>query len=256
MPPETATWTDRGLVQPLGDTRFTDLRWFDRLDSTNTYALDAARAGAPEGLVVVADEQTAGRGRLGRRWESAPGASLLVSVLVRPDPDSAQTVTMATALALADAVENVAGFRPGLKWPNDLVVGDRKLAGVLAESDGSAVVVGAGCNVNWGELPAELAGTATSCDLEAGRSVDREALLVCFLHALDDQLDRLGQVAAEYRSRLETLGRRVRVERVDDEIQGEAIDLDADGALVIVADDGRRLSVHVGDVVHLRSMRS
>jgi len=252
MATDAATWSDRGLTDRLRGTRFTDVRWFEAIDSTNTYALEAARRGVSEGLVVVADEQRAGRGRLGRRWESPPGASLLVSVLVRRESGDAQPVTMATALALADAVGAVAGFRPALKWPNDLVVGDRKLAGVLAETDGTSVVVGAGCNVGWGALPDDVAATATACELESPHPVEREKLLVHFLHALDALLDHPERIAADYRSRLGTLGRRVRVERASDEVEGEAVDLEVDGALVVLTDDGCRVPIHAGDVVHLR----
>jgi len=227
------------------------------LDSTNRHLLDAARAGAPDRLVVVADHQTAGRGRLGRRWEAPPGSSLLVSVLLRDPPGAAPAPAMmpvmTAALALAHGVEATAGFAPALKWPNDLVVADRKLAGLLAERDGDAVVVGAGCNVNWAELPPELAETATACNLEAGRAVDRDALLAAYLHALADGLDAPGAVGRDYRARLATIGRRVRVERDPArDLVGEAVALDDDGALVVRADDGVRHTVAVGDVVHLR----
>jgi BirA family biotin operon repressor/biotin-[acetyl-CoA-carboxylase] ligase len=107
------------------------VEWFTTLDSTNRRALDAARGGAADGLVVVADEQTAGRGRLGRTWEAPPGSSLLVSVLLRREGDPGRAV-MAAGVALAGAVEEVAGVGAGLKWPNDLVVGEHKLAGLLA----------------------------------------------------------------------------------------------------------------------------
>ena len=113
-----------------------DVRRHADLDSTNRQAADLARAGAPEGVVVVADHQTAGRGRLGRVWDAPPGSSLLMTVLLRPALDAARLhlVTMAVALAAADACAEVAGFVPELKWPNDLVVQDRKLAGILAEA--------------------------------------------------------------------------------------------------------------------------
>src|SRR6476469_4959346 len=145
------------------------VRHFPEIDSTNRYLLDEARGGAADGLVAVADHQTAGRGRFDRRWEAPPGSSLLVSVLLRPTPpgdgpgdasaDGSHRAVMAVALALAEAVEAVAGVTPGLKWPNDLVVGDRKLAGLLAEREGDAVVIGAGCNVEWEAFPPELAAT-------------------------------------------------------------------------------------------------
>ncbi len=191
------------------------MRRFADIDSTNRYLLDEARGGAAGGLVAVADHQTAGRGRFDRRWEAPPGSSLLVSVLVRPAPhgERSHRAVMAAALALAEAVEEEAGVSPGLKWPNDLVVGDRKLAGLLAEREGDALVIGAGCNVEWDSFPPELADTATACNLEAGYTVDRDELLDRFLARLSALLDQLDAVPAQYRARLATLGRRVRVER-------------------------------------------
>ena len=235
------------------------VRHFAEIDSTNRYLLDEARRGAADGLVAVADHQTAGRGRFDRRWEAPPGSSLLVSVLLRPAPEGdaspagAHRAVMAVALALAEAVEAVAGVAPGLKWPNDLVVGDRKLAGLLAEREGDALVIGAGCNVEWEVFPPELAATSTACNLEAGRSVDRDALLDEFLTRLGTALDTLDEVPERYRARLATLGRRVRVERADDVLEGDAVDVTSDGALVVRRDDGTDEIVTAGDVVHLRS---
>ncbi len=160
---------------------------------------------------------------------------------------------MAVALALAGAVEDVAGISPEVKWPNDLVVGDRKLAGLLAEREGDALVIGVGCNVEWETFPPELAATATACNLEAGRSVDRDALLERFLARLERELDALDQVPERYRARLATLGRRVRVERAHDTLEGDAVDVTHDGALVVRRDDGTDELVTVGDVVHLRT---
>jgi len=231
-----------------------EVRWFDSLDSTNRYLLDEARRGAPEGLVAVADFQTAGRGRRGRGWVAPPGASLLVSVLLRPAlaPEQTPLVTMACGVAMVDAVARVAGFNPGLKWPNDVVVGDRKLVGILAERDGGAVVVGAGVNVEWRAFPAELAETATACNLEAGRSVDRRQLLDVFLAELDRRYAELDAVVGEYRARLETLGRRVRVEGPDGDVVGRAVGIGAAGQLQVEVDGGGAVEVRVGDVVHLR----
>src|SRR5205823_1731834 len=143
---------------------------------------------APAGLVAVAEHQTAGRGRQGRSWTAPPGSSLLMSVLLRPGirPERSHLVTAAVALAAADALEEVAGFRPGLKWPNDLIVDDRKLAGVLAEADGGAVVVGIGINLNWpDQLPQELAQGAVSANQVVGRAVDADAVLIRLLERLD-----------------------------------------------------------------------
>jgi BirA family biotin operon repressor/biotin-[acetyl-CoA-carboxylase] ligase len=233
---------------------FHEVRWFDSLDSTNRYLLDEARRGAPDGVVAVADHQTAGRGRRGREWVAPPGSSLLVSVLLRPSlaPERTQIVSMASGVAMVDAVERVAGFAPALKWPNDLVVGDRKLAGILAEAEGGAVVVGVGVNVNWHEFPTEIAETATACNLEAGRALDRRELLTAFLHRLGDLYADLGRVPGEYQRRLATLGHRVRVEQPGGEIVGRAVGVSESGALRVERDDGRAIEIHVGDVVHLR----
>jgi BirA family biotin operon repressor/biotin-[acetyl-CoA-carboxylase] ligase len=238
-----------------------EIRRFDSIDSTNRYLLDEARRGAPEGLVAVADHQTAGRGRRGRSWSAPPGSALLVSVLLRPFLPAARVhlVTMAAGLAVCEAVESIAGFAPALKWPNDVVVDDRKLAGLLAESEfgpdgaATAVVVGAGVNVDWPTPPPELADIATACNLVAGRPVDRDALLDAFLACLRTRLAMLDGIVVDYRARLSTLGRRVRVETATGTIVATAVDVGDAGELVIEDGDGTRSSVHAGDVVHLRA---
>jgi BirA family transcriptional regulator, biotin operon repressor / biotin---[acetyl-CoA-carboxylase] ligase len=235
------------------------IRRFAELDSTNRWVVEQARAGAPAGLVAVADHQTAGRGRRGRSWTAPAGSSLLVSVLLRPElaADETQVLTMATGVALVDAVERVAGVRAELKWPNDVVVGDRKLAGILAEADVGergdvrAVVVGVGCNVEW-DFPAQLARDATACNLEAGRAVDRGELLDALLAGLASRLDALVDVASAYRARLGTLGREVRVETERSTVEGVADDVDGRGRLIVTPPGRKPVTVSVGDVVHLR----
>jgi BirA family transcriptional regulator, biotin operon repressor / biotin---[acetyl-CoA-carboxylase] ligase len=233
--------------------RFGDVRWLDETDSTNRYLLDAARSGAPDGLVVVAGHQRAGRGRLGRTWTAPPGGSLLVSVLLRPGlpPEERHLVVMAAAVAMADAVAATTGVIAALKWPNDLLVADRKLAGILAEAAGDAVVVGIGVNLDWPELPDELAAIATACNVEGGRPTTREELLTEFLARYETYLDDLTGTRAAYRDRLETIGRRVRVERPDATLVGTATGIDDAGRL-LVAVDGVTESIAAGDVVHLR----
>ncbi|MGH9009511.1 MAG: biotin--[acetyl-CoA-carboxylase] ligase [Acidimicrobiia bacterium] len=250
----------------LTGTRFTTVRTYAQLDSTNTALVDEARSGAPEGLVLVADHQTEGRGRLGRTWSAEPGGTaLLVSVLLRPPLpiDEVPVVLMAAGLAACDGVEAAAGFRPGLKWPNDLVVGDRKLAGLLTEATGGAhpgVVLGLGINVGATAYPAELAGEATSCEEVAARPVDRAELLVAFLTALESRYSAVlagGSREATlnaYRADSATLGRRVRVEvTAGPTLEGNASRLADDGQLVVVDDAGAEHLVNVGDVKHLRS---
>src|SRR5262249_33920325 len=159
------TWSPANeLVARLAGTRFHDVRRFAVVDSTNRYLLN--EAGLPDGVVAVADEQTAGRGRHGRTWSARPGAALLVSTRLRPavPAERLHLVTLAAAVAATDAVR-AAGVDARVKWPNDVVVDDRKLAGILAEADGAGVVVvGMGCNLRTDAYPEELADAATACD--------------------------------------------------------------------------------------------
>ena len=239
-----------------------EIHRFTTIDSTNTWAMDQARAGAPEGLVAVAEEQTAGRGRLGRKWIAPPGASLLMSVLLRPtslEADRLHLATAAVAMAAADALALIADVRPELKWPNDLLVGNRKLAGVLTEVDGPAVdgtlavVVGIGINCTWpDELPDEIADIAVAANHVAGRPVHTNDVLDCLLENLGERLDAgWDAVAREYKSRVATIGREVRVELAEESFTGTAAEVEDDGALVVISDDGPR-RVLAGDVIHVR----
>jgi BirA family biotin operon repressor/biotin-[acetyl-CoA-carboxylase] ligase len=269
MPAAAATWSRvPGCDAQLGATRFRDVRWFGSIDSTNRYLLAEAAApsdapegpaGAPEGMVAVAAEQTAGRGRHGRAWTTTPGAALLVSVLLRPQlpPERLHLVTLAAAVAATDAVLAVGGFEARVKWPNDLVVDDRKLAGVLAEADGAgAVVVGMGLNVRSDAFPADLGAVATACDLHAVTPVERDALLVAWLQALDRELGALDTIIAAATQRSATLGRQVRVELARDEFTGTAVALTPEGYLTVRTDAGDLRTVTAGDVIHLRSLGS
>ncbi len=233
--------------------RFGDVRRLAETDSTNRYALDLARTGAPDGVVVVADHQRAGRGRLGRTWSAPTGASLLVSVLLRPDlsSDDRHLAVVAAAVAMADAVFETTGVVADLKWPNDLLVGDRKLAGILAEAAGDAIVVGIGVNLDWPEIPAELDGIATACNLEGGRATSRDELLAAFLARYTRRLGDLAGTRAAYEARLATVGRTVRVERPGAELVGTATGIDRSGRLLVDA-GGTLHAVAAGDVVHLR----
>jgi BirA family biotin operon repressor/biotin-[acetyl-CoA-carboxylase] ligase len=225
-------------------TRFTDIRRFRTIDSTNRYLLSCAAAGEPEGVVAVADEQTAGRGRLGRSWLAPPGAALLVSVLLRPrvSVERVHLVTIAAGLAAIDAVRELTRIDARLKWPNDVVVDDRKLAGILAEADGAgAVVVGMGCNLHGDWFPPELREIATAC------GADRDELLVAWLRELDLRLDDLDAVIGDARKHSATIGRLVRVDLARETFEGVARDITPEGFLVV---DDR--VVTVGDVVHLR----
>ena len=217
--------------------------------STNDDLLAAARQGAPQGRVLVADEQTGGRGRRGRSWHSPPGANLYLSVLLRPHasrPSSLTPLSLVAGLAVAEAVlEAAPELDPRVKWPNDVQVGGRKVAGILMEAadspaHGLALVVGVGLNVNQDAFPDELAAIATSLRLETGRLHDRAVLAAAVLRRLDL---RLGQAAGaglegvleRWSSRSSTLGRRV---ACPDGLEGVATGIAADGALVVRDDAG------------------
>ena len=212
--------------------------------STNADLLATVGHGALDRTVLAARHQTAGRGRLDRRWDAPPGANLLVSLLFTDVTGVPHVLTQRVGVAAAIACERVAGVRPVLKWPNDLLVTNRKLAGVLAQvaffGDRQAVVVGIGVNVGW--APDDAA--------RLGDGIDPLDLLDALLRAYDELPDDIGP---EYRARLGTIGRTVRVELPDDAvIIGRALDVEPDGQLVVLDECGITHRIGVGDVVHLR----
>ncbi len=216
------------------------------VDSTQAVAFALSEKGAGDRTVVVADFQTAGRGRRGRAWEAEPGSSLLASIIVRSDLPVPRwpTLSLATGVAVAEALVEVAALDVGLKWPNDVVVRGRKLAGILLESRIGATpvaVVGVGINLGQRRFPPALADRATSVVLENGRLVERDAMLAALLGAFDGWRSRLERegfapVRARWLALNDTLGRVVSTE----DGPGVAEDLDLDGALVIRDGAGRR----------------
>jgi BirA family biotin operon repressor/biotin-[acetyl-CoA-carboxylase] ligase len=226
----------------------------DRVDSTQAVAFGLAVDGAADGTVVVANSQAAGRGRRGRVWLDEPGASLLLSVVLRPRLELGRLplLSLAAAVAVAEALVEVAGLAPRLKWPNDVLVGGRKIAGILLESrlgPAPLVVLGIGLNLTQRAFPPVLAGRATSVALETARAVDRERLLEALLEALDRRradLERgaLAEVLQRWRTLSDTLGRTVTI----DDVHGVAADIDEAGALVVADGDGRRRLVVAGEL--------
>ena len=228
--------------------------------STNQEARWLAEAGAPEGTLVIADHQTAGRGRLGRRWEAPRGSSLLMSLLFRPSlaPHQIPWLTMICGLAVADAVESETGLRVALKWPNDLVVGQAKAGGILTEIavTGNQVdyaIVGIGLNVNLdpARLPGGLLTAATSLSHALGRPVARLSLLRALLHAVERRYELLKaghSPCQEWAERLVTLGKPVTVSTTTAVWDGVAEGVDADGALLVRLADGRLQAILAADV--------
>lgn len=238
------------------------LRFFASVGSTNDLLKQAARDGEPEGLVFVADEQVAGRGRRGRSWTAPSGTSLLSSTLLRPAwlaASDAFLMTMLAAVAAAEAIESTTGLTVGLKWPNDLQIDGRKLGGILVETELTEsaihwVVIGCGINVNWDPraIP-ELAHSATSLSAELGRPLDRRALLGALLSCLDARYLDLHRGARsalhrDWRNRLITLGQPVRAETPQGVLLGIATDVTPDGALVLQDQHGQPHIISAGDV--------
>lgn len=240
-------------------TRFVGRRLLHHrsLASTQDIARQEAERGAAEGTTVLADEQTAGRGRLGRGWLSPPGANLYFSVVLRPAADHLRVLGMIWPLAICEALEEVAGLPARIKWPNDVLVGSRKLAGVLIDSEVGEgevdyAVAGVGINVNFDvSRHEELRSTATSISAELGREVAREDVLAAVLGRFEGLYDatRRGESVHEgWKARLDTLGQRVRVRFGDSVEEGVAEDAEPDGTLVLCRADGSRVRIEAGEV--------
>ncbi|HUF03983.1 MAG TPA: biotin--[acetyl-CoA-carboxylase] ligase [Aridibacter sp.] len=237
---------------------------YESLPSTNTEALSQARKGAPEGLCVVADEQTEGRGRHGRKWVSTEGAGLYFSAVLLPklEPKDLPLLTLASAVAVNDVLKELYEIACDIKWPNDLLVDGRKIAGILAETTetavGTAVVIGIGINLRSSHLPSDLASVSTSVESETGSPGDREELLDALVKHLFFQCERT-QTATGRRSVLSDWaarssyhrGKRVKVEAAGRRIEGVTEGTDEHGALIVRTEGGKEI-VRAGDVLALR----
>ncbi len=233
-------------------------------DSTNSRAVALAESGAPDGTVVCADAQTGGRGRFGRAWESPPGLNLYLSLLLRPsvEPPQAPQLTLVAAVALAAAVETVTGLSPRLKWPNDLYLGGRKAAGILAEMSADAdrlrhVVIGVGLNVNaeGADFPVALRGKATSLKIQAGRGFARVEVLARFLESFSEAYRRflsegIRGILPEWRRRSLLDGKRVVIRLRGEDVAGTALGVDDAGLLVFRREGARATeSLPGGEIV-------
>jgi BirA family biotin operon repressor/biotin-[acetyl-CoA-carboxylase] ligase len=253
LPPEIAAGLQTRLLKG-------PIYHFDTLPSTNDLAKELGARGAPEGTLVVAEGQSRGRGRLGREWNSPPGLGLYVSVLLRPPlpPTDLPPITLTAAVAVVRALRQAGGVSAGLKWPNDLVLAGKKLGGILTEMETESdrirhLVVGLGLNVNNRQFPAELADLATSLALTTGRTFSRLRLLQVWLEELESLYQRF--LAREFAAILEewqdytvTLGRAVRVRQGEAEICGQALEVAADGALLIQIQSGEIVRVTSGEI--------
>lgn len=237
------------------------VRAFETLDSTNNELKKLAAAGAPEGTVVIANEQTAGRGRLGRSFASAPGAGIYMSLLLRPDggADSAVSLTAVCAVAVSRAIEKTCGVPVGIKWINDLYLSGRKICGILCESavkqDGCLyTVAGIGLNVStrMEDFPPEVRDKAGSLYTQTGRAFERGALIAAILTEFDAlyaqwQTDA-GVCLKEYRKRCIVLDAPVTVVSPEGEYEAVAEDISPDYGLIVRLPDGKRRTLHSGEI--------
>ena len=241
-----------------------DTQWAGRrilylptVDSTNRYARRLAAEGAPHGTLVVADEQTAGRGRRGRGWISPAGEGVFMSLILRPQshPSEVARLSMQTALAVAQAIVQATGLDARIKWPNDIVCGGRKVCGMLLEMNADEqtvhdVVAGVGINVHQTAFAPEIAQSASSLDLLCGESVSRAALVRAFLEAFEaaDALTARGGLMDAYRARSATLGQRVQVIAPAGSFTGTALAVTDSGSLIVEDEEGQRREVLAADV--------
>jgi BirA family biotin operon repressor/biotin-[acetyl-CoA-carboxylase] ligase len=239
-----------------------DIRVFEQTTSTNDVIEKLARDGVKEGAVVFAESQTKGRGRLGRKWISPGRKGLWFSVLLRPDlrPQETTQLTVASVTALRRAIQSETGLHPEIKWPNDIVIGGKKVAGILTELSAELdrvrhVILGIGVDVNLGagEFPPELRKLATSLKIESGRAISRAELATAILRELDADYARIcgggfAEVADEWQEHCKTIGRQVTIQIGERRIRGRAESLDDDGALLLRTDHGRLERITGGDV--------
>lgn len=238
-----------------------NIHFFDTIGSTNTAARQMALGGAPHGTVLIADSQTGGRGRMGRSFHSPAGSGIYLSMLLRPERPAKDLMhlTCAAAVAAADGIQAATGLRPGIKWTNDLVVGQKKLGGILTELsvnsnghvDWAIVGIGINCCQNAADFPEEIREIATSVHLCTGKIIHRAAVIGEILVALQRMWDDLADpqaTLARYRRDCITVGREISLVRGDEVRHGKALDVDENGALVVQFSDGQIKAVNSGEV--------
>ena len=236
--------------------------YFTEIDSTNDRLKIMARQGAPHGTVLIADHQTGGHGRLGRSFHSPEGVGIYFSILLRPNckPQELMHLTCATAVAMCEAVESATGLRPGIKWTNDLVSGKRKLGGILTELglntkgsvDYAIIGIGINCCHQEADFPADIRTIAASLSMVTGKEVDRSAVAAAMMEALYRMgsilLTQKNAILNRYRENCITVGQDISLVRGEEIRHGHAIDVDAEGALVVRFPDGHTEAVNSGEV--------
>jgi len=255
-------------IKPLLKTKWMGkvLHHFQTIPSTNTEAYQLALRGAPEGEIVIAESQEKGRGRLGRHWVSPPFLNLYLSVILRPDipPPQASLITLMAAVAVAEGIECFSGLHPVIKWPNDILLKNRKVAGLLNEIHSETdrihfVILGVGVNLNMDKklFTKEIRSTATSLKMETGKTVSRKEFVPCLLEALEKWytlfLREGGKPVLEaWRERARIRGKAVKVTSFGETLFGRAIDVDSEGRLILETEKGERKRIVAGDVEYSR----
>ncbi len=238
------------------------LHWFASIDSTNDHLRALAKAGAPEGTVIIADHQTGGHGRRGRSFHSPAGSGIYLSLLIRPDcpPDALMHLTCAVAVAMCDAIEAAAGFRPGIKWTNDLVFGQRKLGGILTEIgfnakghvDWAILGIGINCCQKTEDFPEDIRHMAGSLAMIASQPIDRARVAASMVESLHTMSRKLlpdkAELLRRYREDCITLNRDVVLVRGEEKRYGHALDIDESGALIVRFSDGTVEPVNSGEI--------
>jgi BirA family biotin operon repressor/biotin-[acetyl-CoA-carboxylase] ligase len=259
-------------VEPLLKTKWMGktIHYFRSLDSTNSKAYQLALNGAEEGEVVISESQEKGRGRLGRQWFSPPFLNLYLSVILRPkiSPHQASLNTLMAAVATAEAIQKFSGLRPLIKWPNDILLRDRKVAGLLNEIHSETdrihfVILGIGVNLNMDEkmFSKEICTVATSLKIEMGQTVSRKIFLQFFLQEMEKWYSTFLEegsavILKAWRDRAHIKGRQVKVTSFGETVTGIAIDVDSDGALILETEDGKQKRVVAGDIEYEEKVKS
>jgi len=248
-------------VSPYLTTNFIGKNYIHKLviDSTNNFAKEMASK-VPDGTVIIAEEQIAGRGRLGRSWISQKGCGIWMSIILKPNiqPQEALNLTQVAAISVVKAIEEVFHVESKIKWPNDIILNNKKVCGILTEMSSEIdkinyVIIGIGVNVNCDNFPEELKGKATSLYLETNSKVDRKKLTASILNNLEFYYNAYLQKGFEYIrpiciEKSITIGRQIKVIANEGEIEGKAVNIDNNGSLVVETKEGKRLSIMSGDV--------
>jgi BirA family biotin operon repressor/biotin-[acetyl-CoA-carboxylase] ligase len=259
-------------IKPILKTKWIGktIHHFHTLDSTNSKAYQLALNGAEEGEVVISESQEKGKGRLGRQWFSPPFLNLYLSVILRPNilPHQASLITLLAAVAAADAIREFSGLLPLIKWPNDILLRDRKVAGLLNEIHSEMdrvhfVILGIGVNLNMDEnmFSKEIRAVASSLKIEMGQTISRKGFLPFFLQELERWYsiflkEGSAVILKAWRDRAHIKGRRVKVTSFGETLVGTAIDVDSDGALILETGDGKRKRVVAGDIDYKEKVKS